>query len=372
MAAHSFLRIGGQLFLAVREGYLPELAASFRDVELVSDNDRYEYVLTASKLRDRLDILGISSEMAMKKIADRYDLIAPEEHEDPIFVWLLSFERAVRDDPELNHEDVPEWLNGLDARYIVRLCLDHVPPDTEVALDLGDVVSRGYIQADPDLCAVEFAQQHLASTSQGPIVVLTEGSTDAEFLQAALRIVYPHLADYIRFPDFQYKAEGGVGPLVKNVKAFATAGIGNRIIALFDNDTAAKEALQGLHEPTLPSNITVKTLPDLELANNYPTLGPSGSVDLNVNGMACSIEFFFGKSILSRPDGSLSPVQWTGYSQKIRTYQGELLDKRKIQDRFRKTLAETARAPADPAEEPWSSLKLVLDDLLPLEGDRRT
>jgi len=69
----------------------------------------------------------------------------------------------------------------------------------------------------------------------------------------------------------------GAGSLVNIVKAFAGAGIINRAVALFENDTAARAALAGLKSVRLPSKIVVKHLPRLVERESYPTIGPAGS-----------------------------------------------------------------------------------------------
>lgn len=46
--------------------------------------------------------------------------------------------------------------------------------------------------------------------------------------------------------------------------------------AIFDNDAAGHEALASLKSIALPSNIRAITLPDLEFARDYPTIGPHG------------------------------------------------------------------------------------------------
>ena len=40
------------------------------------------------------------------------------------------------------------------------------------------------------------------------MVVLTEGRTDAEFLAAALAVLYPHLTDLVRFLDYERRRDG--------------------------------------------------------------------------------------------------------------------------------------------------------------------
>ena len=61
-----------------------------------------------------------------------------------------------------------------------------------------------------------------------------------------MQLLYPHLADYFTFMDFEgARVGGGAGNLANIVKAFAGAGIVNKIIAIFDNDTAGEAAIQG-------------------------------------------------------------------------------------------------------------------------------
>ena len=53
---------------------------------------------------------------------------------------------------------------------------------------------------------------------------------------------------------------------------------------LLDNDTAARDALRALRGATLPSHYSVLHYPDIDLARSYPTLGPSGLSEMDVNG----------------------------------------------------------------------------------------
>ena len=89
----------------------------------------------------------------------------------------------------------------------------------------------------------------------------------------------------------------------------------------------------------MPPNITIRLLPELELLKSYPTIGPSGSADLDVNGMAASIELYFGEDVLRVDDNNLVPIQWTGYNKLAKQYQGEVLEKALLQARFKAKLA---------------------------------
>jgi hypothetical protein len=145
------------------------------------------------------------------------------------------------------------------------------------------------------------------------------------------------------------------------LKAFAGAGIVNRTIALFDNDTAAHDAVRGLRGIKLPQKFRVVHYPDVEWARFYPTLGPQGLADMDVNGLAGSLEMYLGLDVLKRPDESLTPVQWCGYVDGMKAYQGELMDKAKLQEKYRKKLEECRRDPNAIARYDWSGMKAIID-----------
>jgi hypothetical protein len=69
-----------------------------------------------------------------------------------------------------------------------------------------------------------------------------------------------------------------------------------------------------------------------------------------------------GEDVLRATDGELSPAQWTGYSATFSTYQGSLVDKRAVQDRFR---AKVKRARSDgPVAAEWGDPGVLLDYLV--------
>lgn len=170
----------------------------------------------------------------------------------------------------------------------------------------------------------------------GSVLILTEGKSDTEILSIAIQAMYPEFSDLFQFVDFQeFSIEGGASMLTKMVKAFAGVRINQSILALFDNDAA------GLAErrhvdciQTLPTNIKTMVLPDLELAKDYPTIGPEGTRHMDVNGAASSIELFLGKEALTDRDGSLHPIRWTAWNKQIKLYQGALEHKDDITKRF--------------------------------------
>ena len=289
--------------------------------------------------------------------------------------WLEFFAKSVPSSELQNYLKDPESsesmlfeLRDWDHRLALRLVLLALP-DAEVVLDVTDIKDDGRLREDEAVVLASNAAQAIRATGMhAPAVVLTEGRTDAEFLSAGLQVLYPHLTDLIRFLDYERKPEGGVSALMRMVRAFAAAGIVNRIVAVFDNDTAAADGLRVFDQARLPPHIQIIRYPDLALARQYPTLGPptaeasAGSVNFaDINGLACSIELYLGKDILTRPDGSFYPVQWKSFMPGINRYQGEVIGKADIHDAFRAKYARALGKPSTPQDEDWEGIRLILD-----------
>lgn len=251
-----------------------------------------------------------------------------------------------------------DWYGypGYDLFVPLRLAIEAFEKSRKLIYDLTDLVWSGYFDYDEDF--VQYGLDISASeySSNSRTIVLTEGRTDAWILSETCSLLYPHLRDYFSFLDFERtEFGGGVGNLANIVKAFAGSGIVNNVIALFDNDTAAVSACRTLEKIAMPSNIAVCRLPELELLKCYPTIGPSGVVDLNVNGMAASIELYLGEDVLRVDGRNLLPIQWTGYDKSAKQYQGEVLEKALLQARFKDKLAR-----AHTGEElDWEDLRTV-------------
>jgi hypothetical protein len=247
---------------------------------------------------------------------------------------------------------------------MLRLLLDGFSDCETVTYDLTDLVAGGYFDSASDM--IQYAE-YLISREYDvsrTIVILTEGSTDRWILERSMKLIYPHLAPFFSFLDFDgVRLEGGAGSLANMVKAFAGAGIVNRVIALFDNDTAGNAALLNLKTLRLPPNIKALPLPPIEIGNSYPTLGPSGQSLLDINGLACGIELYLGIDSLTASDGKLMPVQWKGYDSKLRRYHGELLAKSEVLERFRTKLTTCESEPNRLEEFDWSGLRLVIGAL---------
>lgn len=263
-------------------------------------------------------------------------------------------------------DDQDEYALGIpvgDLRYAFRILLECFNNEDKVALDVSDLISSGWYKFDENL--VSLARQELTENYHfdSKIIILTEGSSDKAILEKSFEIIYPQYSPYYTFMDFELSnSQGGAIALVSIVKAFIGAGIQNRIIALFDNDTAARDAIRGLSNSYLPENIRVMSYPNYQFLESYPTIGPSGNHKLNVNGLAGSIELYLCFEAI-KISGELSPVQWKGYNQSLSCYQGEVIEKTKIQKQFYKIIKKVNKDTKLIKEYDWAGLRLIFDSI---------
>ena len=260
-------------------------------------------------------------------------------------------------------EQQDEWFHfGFfchDVRFFLRMALSLMPAEAEVVQDISGLVSGGWYTPTQPVCDEAIHALVERYPENAPRIILTEGSSDADILSKALSVLFPHMSGYFTFFDFHgSKAGGGASQLVSVVKAFAAAGIANRVIAVLDNDTAGREALRALKDVVLPENIAIIHYPMREWMKRYPTLGPSGNVLLDVNGTAASIELYLGRDVLNQ-DNQLCPVQWAGYSQSLKSYQGELLDKIGIVERWRGKASRCLADASQVIDADWADIRAI-------------
>lgn len=261
-------------------------------------------------------------------------------------------------------DDSNHWLGYplSDIRHFLRAVIEACGDTAVFEQDVSEVTNAGWYEFGQAI--VENARAGLISDfpSNAKIIILTEGTIDRRALEGAFRLVYPHLIDLYSFMDFDGPGfPGGVGHLVNTLKAFAGAGIANKVIALFDNDTGARSALRAISQDVLPRSMRVLRYPPIEVAKSYPTIGPSGLVQMDVNGLAGSLEMYFGEDVLKQEDGSLTPVQWRGYDQALCQYQGELLNKARLQAAFFSKLDNAMSNPVLRETQDWSGMTIILD-----------
>ena len=256
----------------------------------------------------------------------------------------------------INRVDETLGFRAGDQRLWLRAVLCAFADDAVVELDLQDLFKGGLRHS---VSLTRFYRDQLVRNypSHQKVIILTEGSSDIEVLRTALECIYPHLVDYFTFFDFHAtNAMGSAGALAATVKAFIAAGISDRFIALFDNDTAGKDAMRGLSAIEIPLNCQILQYPEIAIAKDYPTLGPSGQVSMNVNGLAGGIELYLGRDALTNDEGNLAPVQWRGYKEAVGQYQGEIHGKNQVRERFFRLVKAWQSAPGTNTERDWSAL----------------
>ena len=336
--------------VALREAVEGELESTRRFRQSLSDDwvDRKKAELGIDRKLGVLDGMSLTAWNELLAAA----LSAPEKPEKRDFRDPTSLEELLR-----IWEEYDPW-------YLLRAVLLSCKPDDDISLDVTELIAGGWMDGGfhPQSVATEHFSYALANGS--PAVIITEGSVDRAALEATVRIRYPHLLSFIKFYDFGDGAEGSAAAGIRTLKSFAAAGISNRVVLILDNDTAARDAQRALRSAKLPKHYTVLRYPELELAKEYPTLGPGGLSEMDVNGLAGSIELYFGTDVLRRDDGNMSPVQWRSYIEGVGAYQGEIIDKVKVQKRFRDKVKDAERNPDVASTQDWHGLELIINAII--------
>ncbi len=179
-----------------------------------------------------------------------------------------------------------------------------------------DVVEGGWIEEGDITPSLSAEDRYL---------VVTEGSSDSAVLRKSLRLLFPDIADFFDFIDMsEHYPFTGTGSLVNFCMGLARIGIQNKVLVVFDNDTAAREAIDRLKDVCLPESMKLTTLPSMNRLKRFRTLGPAGPMWEDVNGTGASIELYLDL----RHGGPKKPaVRWTSYNERVGAYQGALVRK---------------------------------------------
>jgi hypothetical protein len=82
---------------------------------------------------------------------------------------------------------------------------------------------------------------------------------------------------------------------------------------------------------------------------------------MDVNGLACSLELYLGEDVLRDESGCLLPVRWRGYDQSMRSYQGEIANKKSIQEAFERKLKVCEADPSLLQRFDWSGVLNIIN-----------
>ena len=190
----------------------------------------------------------------------------------------------------------------LDPRFRLRIELEFAL-DEEVVLDVTELVSGGYYSHLDPMSKYAFDDLPAYERERCHIIILTEGSTDKFYLETAFNLFHQELREYVSFLDFNgWNVQWWCPFLGEHGSPHSRRrGIKDRIVAVFDNDTAGFASHARLATLKLPNNIRAIRYPDIDLAKSYPTLGPSGAAIMDVNGSAASIELYLGENVVRDP-----------------------------------------------------------------------
>jgi hypothetical protein len=384
MGSYAQLNFSNYEILSTKSFVDPTIMTIFREYDkkvfnrVIDDGHEetaYEYSNTVKNIRDRLDVMGFSMGQAKKQF-EKYRKIkisevkqSLESWDEEIYKielailkkykfgdWQSAFEEIIKkrirfhraweeefkDKNELiqyiaSERDYEPYYNfpSDDIRYFFRVFLQAFKDDDIVCYDVTQLVENGYYGETDEICNLSIGTLTEENIVNEKTIVLIEGKTDKRILEESLRLLYPHLKDYYSFLDYEISNNGGgADKVVYLIKSFVGVGLGNRVIAIFDNDTAAEDAMQSLKKVKIPRNIKITKYPDMAMFKKYPTLGPGGISNQNINGLAASIELYLGKDVLSNQERVLTPVQWKGYNQSLKKYQGEIMEKDDLHKRF--------------------------------------
>ncbi len=304
------------------------------------------YRQTVKVCKERLEIFGASSKKA-KKDFQQGKKISRQEGFYNFSLSSITYDqylaeiKSIIDSKEITYDQLNEnfresltsgelGIYGFSLDSHLHSILSVLSDNDFVEYDLTEVIDGGWVE-----------ENQAKNVDYEKIIILTEGKSDVEFISKSVEKLYPHLKDYYHFIDFdEYKVESNASALVKLITSFAAANVKHPIIALFDNDTAGLKEMKKLTSKTVPPNIRILKYPDITIAKKYPTVGPTGKKKMNVNRLACSIEMYFGVDVLTR-NNELIPIQWKGFEEKEKKYQGEIADKNYVQETFRKKLRKT-------------------------------
>jgi hypothetical protein len=213
--------------------------------------------------------------------------------------------------------DDSDFFDHLHPYVILRLLIENPGNlDAELCWRYSDVVEGGYA-SEIDLYE-DIGQEE-------KFLVVTEGSSDLFIIERALQILRPDIVDFFSFVDTTENYPfTGTSNLYRFSQGLVSIGILNKVLIVYDNDTAGCDAYDRTRKLNLPANMGVTKLPERSEFMNFLTLGPSGQNREDINGRAVGIEHF-----LDLKYGAIAEpaVRWTAFDDKVQAYQGSLVGK---------------------------------------------
>ena len=191
-------------------------------------------------------------------------------------------------------------------------------------------------------------------------LIATEGSSDVHILKHALDLLRPEVADFFRFIDVSESHPfSGTGSLVKFAEGLAKIDVQNQVLFVFDNDAEGLDAYERFSALKLPVNMRGVMLPEIDEFREFPTLGPEGLRNSDINRRAAAIECYLDLTVGDHPTAK---VRWSNYKKSLDTYQGALEYKDSYSKEFFKQTAITLAEGAYDVRKVEAVLELLISE----------
>ena len=209
------------------------------------------------------------------------------------------------------------WFDGINSLVSLRAVIDAAENVRTVSLGIDDLIDSNP-KMGGKICTKKCRTISVRGLPCGPTIILVKGKPDIAIFKESLRRFHPDLEDFVTFLDHSdLHAAPSASYVVKFLNTLATAHVPANIVAVFDNDAVGRFAYDQAQSLKLPSNIACIRLPDIELGRSYPTIGPEGRTNVDINGRACGIEMYLGREALT-VNGALRAVRWSDYVEGCR------------------------------------------------------
>lgn len=215
-------------------------------------------------------------------------------------------------------------LGGFDPYTAIRLLAEN-PENLHatVTWDYGPLVGAGWAEEE------EF---NISLDDRRTFLIITEGSSDAAILRHAIKLLMPEVGDFFRYIDME---EGypfsGTGQLHKFIQGLIAMRVPLNVVAIYDNDAEGYATYLRTKELKLPSSYRTTMLPELPELAAFPTSGPRGEVNCDINRRAASLECYLD---LNRTGLPPALIQWGAFNESVELYQGALKSKTQFMKDF--------------------------------------
>ena len=322
------LELLGFTLAAIRQEY-EYVANACRDDRINQDYDILKRPYDFMSFQEFCDFVAAGD---LNELDDKYIEYGSDDHDTKIMGRFTN--EAIKDripyyeGPHDNAYSELTYFGGLidilhPYSMMRLLALNPNNQEASVVWQYGPLVNNGWAELD------EFTP---AARRREKFLIATEGSSDVHILQHAINLIRPEIADFFTFIDISRRHPfSGSGNLVRFAEGLEKIDVHNQVLFLLDNDVEGNSAYQTIANSNIPLNMRAMVLPTLDAFRNFPTRGPQGAQNTDINGKAAAIECYLDLTFKGLPKPE---VIWTGYKKKTEQYQGELLEKEKFTKAF--------------------------------------